>query len=188
MTAGENAALVNDQDYVKDADKQFLNLDYGDCFDLGGITLEILDGTEHSQGSVCILIKEERAILLGDFCNQFTFMFLEESSTIEDYVEILLNVKKREGDFDKVYVSHGQGDAPKSVLDEVIIETCRDILEGKSEDVEYQFMDFTAYIAHNIAGIGEREDGKFGNVVYHKEKVYKNTQNVTSVQFFLKEK
>jgi glyoxylase-like metal-dependent hydrolase (beta-lactamase superfamily II) len=172
MMAGKNASLVKDEDYVKYMDRQFHPLNYGDSFDLGGITLEIVNGTGHTKGSVCILIKEERTMLLGDACNTFTFMFSEESSTIEEYLEALNELKKMSHTFDRVYLSHGLGDAPKSILDEVI-ETCVDIMTGKVENQEFQFMGSTAYIAHEIEAPGQRSDGKLGNIVYNKEKVYK---------------
>lgn len=52
----------------------FRDLRGGDHFYLGGLTIEIYDCPGHTRGSGVMLIREERSLLLGDACNNFTFI------------------------------------------------------------------------------------------------------------------
>lgn len=115
----------------------------------------------HTVGSVVVLIKEQRAIIFGDSCNPFVWLFLPESTGVAEYKESLLKIKTREEDYDKVYLSHEPKDVDKNILDEVI-HTCDLILVGKSDDVLYSIPGM------NAGYIAKRVDGKTGNIVYKK--------------------
>lgn len=161
---------IPDSDIVPDSEKDFLPLHNNDEFKLGGITLKVIELVGHTKGMMCVLLKEERSIVLGDACNPFTFMFLEESSPISLYLENLLEFKKWESEYDAVYLSHGNGYADKSVLDGVI-GCCRDILEGKSDDIPFEFMNQKAYIAKAVDGSMSRLDKGIGNIVFNKNNI-----------------
>ena len=69
---------------VKDYDRReflpprtggFLPLTDGQIFPLGGVTLEAVAVPGHTEGMTCILIREEKILLLGDACNTRTFLF-----------------------------------------------------------------------------------------------------------------
>ena len=144
----------------------------GDCFDLGGVTIEIYDCPGHTLGSVVMLIKEERSILLGDACNYFTFMFDDYSTTITEYEEALKQLKSQvDGKFDTVYLSHGDGNGHKEIIDDVI-QVCEDIKAGKTDDVPFEFMGgATGLIAKAMGPDMQRLDGGKGNIVYNKHKI-----------------
>jgi hypothetical protein len=67
-------------------------------------------------------------------------------------------------------LSHGDGNAPKEILDSVIA-VCEDIKSGKTDDVPFNFMGHEAFIAKAMDIKTGRLDGGIGNIVYSKEKV-----------------
>jgi glyoxylase-like metal-dependent hydrolase (beta-lactamase superfamily II) len=172
MSMGENFKLVKEEDYIPVAsDESFKPLVPGDKFDLGGISLEIFIGAGHTPGMVTILLIEERALFLGDACNFFTFLFDKNSFGLTSYEENLKKLAAQtNGRYDKVYLSHGDGDAPKEMIASVI-QVCEDIKAGKCDDVPFNFMGEQAYIAKAVDSSMHRRDGGLGNIVYSKEKV-----------------
>ncbi len=149
----------------------FKDLKPGDVFDLGGTTLEIYSAAGHTPGQIAILFKEARILLLGDAANNFTFLFTKGSFGIDDYEKSMKDLlAKTESYFDKVYLLHGAGDAPKETLTDVI-QVCEDIKVGKVDDVPYEYMGQHALIAKKINESFNRIDGGFGNIVYTKDKI-----------------
>lgn len=117
----------------------FRDLKGGDAFDLGGTTIEIYDCPGHTLGSVAMLIPEERSVLLGDACNYFTFMFDDYSTTITEYEESLKRLSgELAGKFDTVYLSHGDGNGHKEIMEDVIA-VCEDIKAGNTDDIPFSF-------------------------------------------------
>ena len=49
----------------------------------------------------------------------------------------ILRLKKREGDYDSIYLSHGPRVVEKALVDSVIA-VCDDILAGKSDEAPFQ--------------------------------------------------
>lgn len=148
----------------------YLNLVDGQIFDLGGITLEAIALPGHTPGMTSILIRELRTLLLGDGCNSFTFLFGEESSSVEQYRNNLQNFLRHEDKYDTVWFSHGHNKGPKTILKEGI-ELCDEILAGKTDNIPFNFMGETAYIAKAVKpGDFSRVDGKTFNIVFNPDK------------------
>ena len=144
----------------------------GDSFDLGSLHIDIYDCPGHTRGSVVMLIREERALLLGDACNYLTFMHEPYSTTIAQYEQSLLALKaKVEGKYDKVYLSHGPGDGSVKLIDGVI-QVCRDIMAGDTDDVPFGFKDSVGLLAKAEIERDVRRDGGIGNVIYHKDRIF----------------
>jgi len=153
---------------------QFRSFCPGDTFDLGGISLEILEGTGHTPGCVTILMPELRTLLLGDACNQFTYLFDTTCSTVADYREMLFRLKASvEGRFDHVLLCHGPSGQGTADLIDNVISVCDDILRGEVDNMPFQgfhgepvciakAMDFTTF---------SRMDGGIGNIVYDPAKI-----------------
>lgn len=174
MNVGQDFNKVKDEDYIPaGACDGFKPLLPGDVFDLGGIKLEVCIGAGHTPGMITILLVEERTLLLGDACNFFTFLFGDAPLGITSYEKSMIELDKQtKGRYDKVYLSHGDGDAPKEILDSVI-ELCEDIKKGNTDDVPFDFMGEKAFIAKAIDSTnGRRIDGGIGNIVYSREKIY----------------
>ena len=166
-------AGVTDADYLEaQAFSKFLPLVPGDRFELGSVSVEVLEGAGHTPGSVTVLIPEWRVLLLGDACNQFTFLFDHWSSPVAQYREMLLRLKeKTDGRYDRVLVSHGMGDGCVDMIDNVIA-VCDDILAGCADNMPFQNPMGTGMIA-KIMDFQRfcRADGGEGNIVYNPDKL-----------------
>jgi len=90
----------------------------GRIFDLGGLSVEVIDMAGHTGGSVGLLIKEMRILLDSDSANEHCWMFLEQSLPVREYISMLKRVK--ELDFDTFYTAHSDIPHPKSDFDKYI--------------------------------------------------------------------
>lgn len=167
LSMSESFKEVIDEDYIPIRENSYLPLTQGDVFDLGGITLEAFACPGHTPGSMTILIKEERTLILGDACNFFTFVFDKYAVSVAQYKQILENLNDLTKDkYDKVYVSHGPGEGPKEMITNVI-QVCAEVLAGTSDDVPFEFMGQKAFIAKAMNPTTmQRVDGGCGNIVY----------------------
>ena len=144
----------------------------GDSFDLGGLHIDIYDLPGHTRGSVVMLIREERVLLLGDACNYLTFLHEPYSTTVKEYKTNLEALKSQvEGKYDAVYLSHGPGNGSVELIDGVI-QVCQDIMEGKTDDVPFGFKDSKGFLAKAEIERDVRIDGGVGNVIYSKDRIF----------------
>ena len=153
---------------------QFHPLYPGDTFDLGGVSLEIMEGKGHTPGCVTILIPELRTLLLGDACNSFTYLFDATCPTVAEYCETLLRLKAAvSGRYDHVLLCHGPDGRGTVDLIDSVISVCDDILRGDVDDMPFRgfhgervciakAMDFSTF---------SRLDGGTGNIVYDPAKI-----------------
>lgn len=149
----------------------FHTLQDGQCFDLGGITVEMIAAPGHTPGTMCALLREERAIIFGDACGVAVMLMDEFSSCVSEYRESLLHLKEFEDQYDTIYRNHGTFHSPKELLNNVI-ECCELVLAGKDDHVPYSIYGHDLFICHQLApGSTERADGRQGNLLYLAEKV-----------------
>lgn len=151
----------------------YLPLEDGQVFDLGGITLEALALPGHTQGMTCILAREERSVFFGDGCSPSVYLWLEDSSTVEEYRESLLRFKTQEDRYDTVYLSHGPRTVAKRVLDDVL-ELCDGLMHGVSDAQPIAMLGEEPRIAKRTDRHFRRLDGGVGNIVYDPERIWKN--------------
>lgn len=97
--------------YLEKREGNLILLDDIKSFDLGGITLEIINTPGHTAGSISLYSKEKRMMFTADAIIQYVWLFLEESTTISDYINSLKIVLKY--DFDYFLVGHGMRLLPK---------------------------------------------------------------------------
>ncbi len=142
----------------------------GDTFDLGGQTIEVLEGAGHSDGCVMLLFKDERLLLAGDACNDDTRIW----TSVEDYMHLLKRVQRQtEGKFDKVIFSHGDLDAPPEFL-QSMITLCEEILLGTDDRLPLLMRGkkmLQAKATDPQKGIRNRVDGGMGNIIYDPERI-----------------
>lgn len=150
-----------------------------DEFNLGGITLQAIYTPGHTKGMTMILIKEERTILFGDGCGVGVLMFTPDSTSVEEYKDVLVNLKNNyEDKYDKIIRNHGTFKSEKDLLDNVI-ECCELIIDRKDDKADV----YDALPVSNPKGIyyakaidpktHNRLDGKFGNIAYSEDKIFK---------------
>lgn len=157
------------------------NLKDKDEFELGDLTIQAIYTPGHTRGMTMVLIKQERTILFGDGCGVGVLMCTPDSTNVEEYKEVLVNLKKYENQYDKIIRNHGTCESQKDLLDNVI-ECCELIL--KREDDKADIYDALPikhpgqiYYAKAIdPKTHDRLDGKFGNIAYTEEKIYKSIQ------------
>ena len=100
--------------------KEIRQMSGGDSFDLGGLHIDIYDLPGHTRGSLVMLIREERALLLGDACNYLTILHEPYSTTVREYKTNLEALRpKVAGKYDRVYLSHGPGGGSVELIDGV---------------------------------------------------------------------
>lgn len=166
-----NGLAYEESDIIPPAPlEKFKDLKEGDSFDLGGVHIDMYACPGHTRGSLVMLIREERSILLGDACNNFTFVYDQYSTTISEYEESLKTLlPKIDGKYDTVYLSHADGTGEPDIIQDMI-ELCEDIKAGRTDDLPMNFRGDDALIA-KIPGPGGRAEGKHGNIVYRKDRI-----------------
>lgn len=138
----------------------------GMAFDLGGETVECFACPGHTPGSMALLLREERMLLLGDGCNHMTFLFDEYASPVADYKSALETLREQTaGRCDRVLLSHGDGEGVPDMIERVIA-VCEDILSGRADDAPFEFLGTRARLAKAVGTDRKRLDGGAGNIVY----------------------
>ena len=121
-----------------------------------------------------VLVPEEKILILGDACNNATFLFDENSLSVEAYREKLVRVQQKlEGRFEETCLCHHVIKASKDMIHSVI-EVCEDVMAGRADDVPFHFMGMEAFVAKKANERFERLDGGEGNIIYSKSKIWKN--------------
>lgn len=119
--------------YLSAGTGNLLPIKEGHCFDLGGITLEVITVPGHTRGSIGLLCKEQGFLLLGDAANSFLYLFLPESTNVDEYIRTLRKINSL--DFDNFIISHHAGLLPKSKINDYIeCATSIDIEKSKPYD------------------------------------------------------
>jgi len=139
----------------------------GHCFDLGGATLEVIEVPGHTRGSIGLLYREKRLLLLGDAANSFLFLFLPESTSVDEYIKTLEKINSL--DFDQFIISHYHSTLPKSKINDYI-ECAKNIDVEKSKPFEFPpFKDLKALIySHKDR---EPSDPDFAAIIYTKDRL-----------------
>lgn len=165
------------EDYVSPFPVTFHELNDGDVFDLGGLHLDIYALPGHTRGSMIVLVREERILILGDACNTATFLFDRNSLTVEEYQEHLIAVdRKLEGTYERVFLCHHDMETSPDIIRQVI-QVCDDIIQERADDVPFEFMGQTYYMAKTAGDQMKRADGGCGNIIYNKEKIKRTDHN-----------
>lgn len=174
MTNKVGFEKLKESDYVKQRpSSNYKDLKDGLKFELGGTTLIVYNATGHTPGMMPILFKEQRILLVGDAASKSsTFLFDKNALGIASYEKSMKDLlEKTNGKFDKIFLSHRTGEAPKELLSN-IISLCEDIKAGKVDNIPFTFMGQQAYIAKEVNEKFERVDGLFGNIIYNKERIF----------------
>jgi glyoxylase-like metal-dependent hydrolase (beta-lactamase superfamily II) len=154
---------------VGEKQSPYLDVQDGQLFDLGGITLEAVAVPGHTQGMTCVLNREERSILFGDACNTAVFLWDDEATDVATYKESLKRLQTYEDRYDTVYLSHAMITIEKNILENVL-DVCDDILNGTADNQPYAFMDYEGIMLAKATDASMmRLDGRLGNIVYRRK-------------------
>lgn len=164
---------ISEKDLLAPQPLNYHPLKDGDTLDLGGIHVESHSLPGHTKGTMIFLIKETGDLILGDGCNTVTFLFDENSLSVEAYQNNLCKAASRlKGRYQKVFACHHVMNLDIHIMENVI-NVCQDILDEKTDDVPFEFMGHKAFIAKKVNENFQRIDGLQGNIIYSKDKVRK---------------
>lgn len=173
MKMSEAYDKLEESDYIETKPLSLMkDMKAGDVFDLGELHIDVYDCKGHTKGSLAMLIREERMLLTGDGCNPFTFLFEDYSLSVTEYEEELVNLKKlTDGRYDRILLSHGDGEASDEII-EGVIKVCEEIKAHTADDVPFAFKDSNGLLAKKMQ-IPQmiREDDGCGNIVYNPKRI-----------------
>lgn len=169
---GKQALEWGDEDYTGSAPGfSFRELTDGTVLECEPYHVECYAFPGHTPGSTVFLIREMKILVLGDACNNSTFLFDGDSLPLSDYQKALTENRVRlKGKYERVFLSHHVMETDKDIMDHVNA-VCDDILAGRADDLPFEFMGMRAYIAKRCSEHFERADGKSGNIIYSKNKL-----------------
>ncbi len=167
--------FVEEEDYISSPMfDDFLDVKEGDVFDLGNVIIETFACPGHTRGCLTFLIQEDdgkKYLLTGDACNTFTFLFDKFTTSVEEYEEHVKElIKKVDGRYDEILLSHGNGVGYIGLMEDVV-SVCEDIKHGKTADIPYEFMGTKGLIAKEF-DFSDFANAK-GNIVYNKNHIYR---------------
>lgn len=139
----------NEEEYLNAPIDNFKFINIGDIFNLGNLNLEVVALEGHTKGSIGLLIKEERILLATDALGPFVWLFMTESTTVREYIEMCKRTLKLE--FDYFYAGHSLFKFSKELINDFIM-VAKLIDVEKSEKVVFpNFEDLNSY-AFSING------------------------------------
>lgn len=169
-TIAHSPIKIDQNDFIPTYEGELKDIQDGECFDLGNITIKMLLVKGHTPGIMCPLIVEDRVIIFGDACGVGVLLFDEFSSCVSQYRDSLIHLKQYEDEYDVIYRNHGTFTSPKELLDHVI-ECCDLILADQDDKIPVSFHGIDLFSCHKQAENGHgRADGKEGNILYSIEK------------------
>lgn len=169
---GPEAAQIPNEAFIPPApDYAFADLQDGMCFDLGGLHTDIYAFPGHTKGCMVFLIREERILILGDACNNATFLFDDVCSTVTEYKAQVQELEMRlAGKYDRVFIMHHVMEVQPDILSQMVC-VCDDIICGNADNLPFEFMGKRALIAKKCNERFEREDGKSANLIYNPDRI-----------------
>lgn len=117
---------------------------HNDLIDLGGLTVEIIHCPGHTQGSILLLLQEERILFTGDAINTHLWLQLEESSSAQEYLRVLDGIMYLKDRADYILHGHAGELLPISLMERLrsgLWELCQGMTEN---DTDYSYFGGTA--------------------------------------------
>ncbi|MBR1929906.1 MAG: MBL fold metallo-hydrolase [Lachnospiraceae bacterium] len=147
--------------------EEYLPLTDGQRFELGGMTVTMLELPGHTPGSMCVLLEELRTMLLGDACNSLGFLQLPGSLSVAEYGRAMKEFAKHEEQFDTTWYSHPHNFGGKEIIQETI-QLCDEIVSGVRCGIPYGTSDTgkCVLIAREVDENEHPKDGKTANFIY----------------------
>ena len=172
LSIGPEAKEIPDECYLAPTpDYVFEELTDGMSFDLGGMHIDVHEFPGHTKGCMVFLLREAKILICGDACNNSTFLFDDYCSTVAEYriqVEKIMHIL--EGKYNKVFTMHEFMEADPDLLAQMIL-VCDDVMNGRSDELPFEFMGKQALVAKDRDEKCHRFDGGYANLVYNPERI-----------------
>lgn len=115
--------------------------------DLGNRSLKIIVTSGHTQGSICILDESRNWLFCGDtICEKGVLLNFEESTSIKEYLNSLMKLKKEVSNNVKLYAGHQMIPLDESYIDDyigcantIINNQCEKIVQYQKAKITYDF-------------------------------------------------
>ena len=130
-------------DYLIKDEGNLVLIDEINEFSLGNLTIEVLLASGHTQGSIALFCKELKLMIVSDAICQYVWIFLEESTTVTEYIKTVKNIL--EVDFDTFIVGHVPGELPKEEMVKYYNCALSIDLESSKKVVFNNFEEFDSY-------------------------------------------
>ncbi len=166
---GHLGLSLQESDFLEVPETGYLDIPEQMTLDLGGVTVELIHAVGHTPGMICPLIPEDRALIIGDACDDNVLLFDPFSSSVGTYMENLQKLKALDAQYDSVYGNHGVFHFPKILIDNVL-ECCEKILRHEDDHIPTSMLGAQMYSCCPIGPDTLRLDGKPGNILYSDEK------------------
>lgn len=105
----------NDGLYINQGYGKLVKLNLNQVFNLGDLHVRIIPMPGHTKGSIGLLIEETRVLLTGDAAISMIWLFLKESTSRVEYIQMLETVIKEP--FDNFITGHINKVFPKKYFD-----------------------------------------------------------------------
>ncbi|MCB2361339.1 MBL fold metallo-hydrolase [Clostridium estertheticum] len=107
------------EEYVNRNDNSVLiPVEEGHVFDLGEREIEVMYLPGHTNGSIALLDRKNKALFSGDTISSHVLMYLAESTSIHTYIKSLEKVNKL--DFNNIIASHFTNPYNKDIINKLI--------------------------------------------------------------------
>lgn len=126
------------------SEPRILPIEPGDVIDLGGLTVEVIHLPGHTQGSILLLLREDRVLFTGDAINMHLWLQLQGCLTPCEYLAELDKVMYLREKAD--YILHGHdGHFQPIALMEQLRQGLWELYQGQTqEDTDYHYFGGTA--------------------------------------------
>jgi len=125
----------------------------GDTIELGGRTLEVIHTPGHSPGSVCLLDRAHRLLIMGDFYYPGPLYAHVATANFDDYVASAQKLAAYEQDVDWLLPAHNATPMPASELGKLAqaftsikAGTAQGTPQGDGKVVRYEFGTFAVLV------------------------------------------
>jgi glyoxylase-like metal-dependent hydrolase (beta-lactamase superfamily II) len=115
---------------------QFLSLEEGQIFNLGGRFIKVWETPGHTPGEICLLDIGNKLLFTGDNNNSLMWLFLPVCTPLSKYLVTLEKQKERLAEFDIIFPGHGPQMTSDFILDQ--ISCVKSILDGTCEVKDYK--------------------------------------------------
>ena len=136
--AKSSGLIDNDYDvdnYINKGPGNLKPLNLNERIDLGNLTIKIISMTGHTKGCIGLLIEEMRLLLSADSAILNIWLFLEESTSKDEYIKMLERVI--EEPFDNFITGHISRVFPKKYF-EYFIEVAKEANVNNSNKIRFK--------------------------------------------------
>ncbi|MCL2499703.1 MAG: MBL fold metallo-hydrolase [Defluviitaleaceae bacterium] len=126
---------LNREAYIHAGSGELTHVEIGQVFDLGGMTVEVVALEGHTAGSVGLLVRERRILLASDALGPHIWMFLEESLSMKEYINMLTRIQGLP--FDTFYIGHS--DIPRPISEIELYKTVALNADAEKSEEYYHY-------------------------------------------------